>query len=340
MSDKEYQPWERNELNKNSKGGTELTMEGIISHVDPELLFDFQLIAARVRDLHKDKIRIYHLHDLPEDPEASHLKNSSSRDRFHKLVFSSNWQYNRYCDVLGIPRNDLSAIIETAIEPIDIKTINKSKDEVRLIYTSTPHRGLELLVPVFIELCKKHDNITLDVFSSFKIYGWQDADKPYEELFKICREHPKINYHGFAKSNTDVREALAKAHILAYPCIWQETSCRSVIEAMSAGLLCVHPNYAALSDTAGGMNFMYQWNEDRTAHANRFFHSLDHAITNVNSDDMQNYLKLVKIYADSRFNMSKNTSIWTNLLMELKDRFPTVESRKMPGLMFTYEAGR
>jgi len=339
MSDKEYQPWTRNESNKNSKGGTEMTMEGIVSHVDPELLFDFQLIAARVRELHNDKIRIYHLHDLPEDPEASHLKNLSSRDRFHKLVFSSNWQYNRYCDVLGIPRNSFCAVIETAVEPIDIKTINKSKDEVRLIYTSTPHRGLELLVPVFIELCKKHDNITLDVFSSFKIYGWEDADKPYEELFEICRNHPKINYYGSGKSNTDVREALAKAHILAYPSIWQETSCRSVIEGMSAGLLCVHPNYAALSDTAGGLNLMYQWDEDKTAHAHRFYHSLDYAIDNVNSDDMQNYAKLVKIYADARFNWNKNTTVWTNLLMELKNRYPTAESRKMPGLMFNYEVG-
>ena len=64
MSDKEYQPWTRNESNKNSKGGTEMTMEGIVSHVDPELLFDFQLIAARVRELHNDKIRIYHFYFL------------------------------------------------------------------------------------------------------------------------------------------------------------------------------------------------------------------------------------------------------------------------------------
>lgn len=331
--------FEVNEISANSKGGTELMRMGLEERLDPALLGDFQIICSRVRKIEEDKIRVYWLHDLPEDPETNHLKGSASRDRFHKLVFCGNWQYNRYRDYLGVPHNDTGIVLETAIDPIDYKLINKSKDEVRLIYTSTPQRGLELLVPVFIELCKKHDNIVLDVFSSFNIYGWSEADKPYEALFEMCRNHPKINYHG-NQPNEVVREALAKAHIHAYPSIWMECNSRSVIEAMSAGLLCVHPNFAGLPDTAGGLNFMYQWDEDKTAHANRFFHSLDNAITTVNQDELQNYLKLVKIYADSRYNWSKVSSQWNDLLQELKHRYPTAESRKLPGVMFNYKVGK
>ena len=331
--------FEVNEISANSKGGTELMRMGLEERLDPALLEDFQIICSRVRKIEEDKIRVYWLHDLPEDPETNHLKGSASRDRFHKLVFCGNWQYNRYRDYLGVPHNDTGIVLETAIDPIDYKLIDKSKDEVRLIYTSTPQRGLEILVPVFIELCKKHDNIVLDVFSSFNIYGWSEADKPYEQLFDMCRNHPKINYHG-NQPNEVVREALAKAHIHAYPSIWMECNSRSVIEAMSAGLLCVHPNFAGLPDTAGGLNFMYQWDEDKTAHANRFFHSLDNAITTVNQDELQNYLKLVKIYADSRYNWSKVSSQWNDLLQELKHRYPTAESRKLPGVMFNYKVGK
>lgn len=331
--------FEVNEISANSKGGTELMRMGLEERLDPALLEDFQIICSRVRKIEEDKIRVYWLHDLPEDPETNHLKGSASRDRFHKLVFCGNWQYNRYRDYLGVPHNDTGIVLETAIDPIDYKLINKSKDEVRLIYTSTPQRGLELLVPIFIELCKKHDNIVLDVFSSFNIYGWSEADKPYEQLFEMCRNHPKINYHG-NQPNEVVREALAKAHIHAYPSIWMECNSRSVIEAMSAGLLCVHPNFAGLPDTAGGLNFMYQWDEDTTAHANRFFHSLDNAITTVNQEELQNYLKLVKIYADSRYNWSKVSSQWSDLLQELKHRYPTAESRKLPGVMFNYKVGK
>ena len=331
--------FELNEISANSKGGTELMREGLVERLDPKLLEDFQIICSRVRKIEEDKIRVYWLHDLPEDPETNHLKGSASRDRFHKLVFCGNWQYNRYRDYLGIPHNDTGIVLETAITPIDVKDIVKSTEEIRLVYTSTPQRGLELLVPVFIELCKKHDNIVLDVFSSFNIYGWSEADKPYEALFDICRNHPKINYHG-NQPNAVVREALAKSHILAYPSIWMECNSRSVIEAMSAGLLCVHPNFAGLPDTAGGLNFMYQWDEDRTAHANRFFHSLNSAIETVNNQDLQNYLKLVKIYADSRYNWGKIAAQWTDQLMELRNRYPTAESRKLPGVMFNYKVGK
>lgn len=322
-----------NEISKNSKGGTELMKMGLEERLPAELLEDFQIICSRVRKIEEDKIRVYWLHDLPEDPETNHLKQEASRDRFHKIVFCGNWQYNRYVDFLGVPQNDKCITLETAIEPITFDP--KPMDEIRLIYTSTPQRGLELLVPVFEELCKKHDNIVLDVFSSFSIYGWPESDKSFEALFERCRNHPKINYHG-AQPNDVVREALKKAHILAYPSIWMECNSRSVIEAMSAGALCVHPNFAGLSDTSGGLNFTYQWDQDKNAHANRFFGVLDHAISAVKQEELQNYLKFVKVYTDSRYNWTKVASQWKDMLEGLKQRYPTVESRKVPAEMFTY----
>lgn len=56
---------ERNETNKNSKGGTELMAEGLEKYVDKELLSKFQIIPSRVRDINPDKIPILWLHDLP-----------------------------------------------------------------------------------------------------------------------------------------------------------------------------------------------------------------------------------------------------------------------------------
>jgi len=300
------------------------------------LIDDFQIICSRVRELDKDKIKIYWLHDLPEDPETNHLKESSSRDRFHKLVFCGNWQYTRYRDYLGVPHDSKSVVIDNGVDPIP--AFEKSKDEVRLIYFSTPQRGLELLVPVFEDLCKKHDNIVLDVFSSYSIYGWEDADKRFEKVFEKCKQHPKINYHG-SQPNEVVREALQKAHIMAYPSIWMECNSRATIEAMSAGLLCVHPNYGGLVDTSGGLNFMYQWDNNQQAHASIFHAALSHAIDTVNLESTQNYLKLVKVYADTRYGWDKIVPQWEGLLRVLKDKYPTTESRKIQQLMFKYKTG-
>ena len=327
--------FEENEVSKNSQGGTEMMKRGLAERLPPDAADEFQVICSRVRDLEDDKIRIYWLHDLPEDPETNHLKDEISRGRFHKLVFCGQWQYYRYQHMLGVPYDTHSTIIETAIDPIPF--VEKSKDEIRLIYTSTPQRGLGLLVPVFEKLAEEYDNIVLDVYSSFKIYGWDDADKQFEPLYKRMRAHPKINYHSYA-SNEDVRTALQKAHIFAYPSIWTECNSRSLIEAMSAGLLCVHPNRGGLIDTSGGLNFMYQGSDDVQEHAGTFYFALKNAIDIVNTEQIQDYLKLTKTYADSRFNWTKITSQWQDLMASLKAQYPTEESRKIKnaGPMFVY----
>jgi UDP-glucose:(glucosyl)LPS alpha-1,2-glucosyltransferase len=327
--------FDTNEISVNSKGGTELLKMELEKRLPEGLIDDFQIICSRVRQIEDDKIKVYWLHDLPEDPETSHLKSSESRDRFHQLVFCGQWQYTRYRDYLGVPHDQNSIVIDNGVQPIEAH--KKPNGEVRLVYFSTPQRGLEILVPVFEELCKKHDNIVLDVFSSYSIYGWHEADKRFEQVFERCKQHPKINYHG-TQPNEVVRAALKNAHIMAYPSIWMECNSRAVIEAMSAGLLCVHPNYGGLVDTAGGMNMMYQWDNDINRHANVFAAVLSHAIDTVQAEQTQNYLQLVKTYADTRYSWDRIVPQWVGLLNNLKQRFPTPESRKMQP-MFTYKIG-
>lgn len=325
-------PFEENEISVKSSGGTEMVKRMIASRLPDGLADDFQIICSRVREIQEDKIRIYWLHDLPHDPETNHLKDKTSQDRFHKIVFCGNWQYNQYISALGIHQTDKLAVIDTPIEPIE--WMPKSTDEIRLVYTSTPQRGLQILVPVFEKLCEKYDNVYLDVFSSFEIYGWGEADAQFKDLFDRCRNHPRIVYHGF-QPNEVVRAALQKAHVFAYPSIWQECNSRALIEAMSAGLMCVHPNLAGLSDTSGNLTTMYQWDEDMNRHAALFYQLLDSAVGVVNQEGMQNYLRYVKTYADTRFNVSKITKQWEELLDYMKIKYP-VETRGLPKPQFVY----
>lgn len=326
--------WSRNEQNQNSRGGTEMMMEGIISRLDPKFHDKFQLIPSRVRELHDDRIRIYHLHDLPWDAETNHLKDENSRNRFHKIVYCGNWQMNQYQTMLGIPQDQKTCVIDTAINPFSSIQKPDPKEEIRLIYTSTPQRGLNILVPVFKKLCEKYDNIVLDVFSSYKIYGWADGDSKFEELFEECRSHPKINYHGFA-SNEVVREHVAKAHIFAYPSIWPECNSRSLIEAMSAGCVCVHPNFAGLSDTSGSITVQYHWDKDQNVHANMFYAVLNDVIEKLRHSDMMPYLQFQKTYADFRFNWNRISNQWNSLCEALLNEYEG-KDLAVPAPKFTY----
>lgn len=325
--------WEENEISKNSVGGTEITKRSLQASIDPELLKHFQIIPSRVRELDVNRIRIYHLHDLPEDPECNKLRDLNHRNQFHKLVFSSNWQQQDFVSKLSLPLDEKMLVLETPINPIEVHT--KPTDQVNLVYFSTPQRGLELLVPVFEELSKSHPNIHLHVHSSFLIYGWKELDDKFATLYDRIRAHPQMIYHGVT-SQEDLREAMKSYHILAYPNIWKETSCRVLMEAMSAGMLCIHPNLAALPDTSGGLTSQYQYLEDTNKHANMFYQFLEHAISVVLHEDIQKYLRFVKAYADNRFQLGKVSAQWTHTLEDLLKQYPTAESRAITSRQFVY----
>lgn len=319
------------EVSAKAMGGTELMGSRLESSIDPELLSNFQIIRSRVRDLDETKVRILWLHDLPGDPESQHLANGGWK-KFHKLVFVSNWQMQAYINYYNIPWSHC-VVMGNAITPIEYH--EKPTDVIRLAYWSTPHRGLNILVPVFTKLAEKYDNIELDVYSSFKLYGWEERDKPFEELFEACRNHPKINYHGTV-SNDELREGLKQSHIFAYPSTWVETSCLCLMEAMSAGLLCVHPNLGALYETGANWTSMYQFIEDPNDHAAHFYKHLDDAITYLNNESIQSRIASQKGYADVFYNWDIRAHQWAALLQSLVN-----EPREIPKeeAVFQYNVG-
>ena len=325
-------PIESDELSKNAKGGTELMKHKLAEVINPALLDEFQIIPSRVRTLDETKVRILWCHDLPGDPESDNAFQKIGHESFHKIVFVSNWQMQAYVQNYNIPWSKC-IVMQNAITPIE--NHEKPTDKVNIIYHTTPHRGLNLLVPVFKKLSETHENIHLDVYSSFKVYGWDERDRQYQPLYDEIAAMPNATYHG-AVSNEEVKEALKKAHIYAYPSTWLETSCISLIEAMSAGLVCVHPNYGALYETAANWTQMYQFQDDPQRHANMMYSMLDTIIPNLNKDSTQMMLKGQKSYTDMFYNWNVRALQWQTLLQSLVN-----EPRAIPkssGAFFTYKS--
>ena len=317
------------DMTKKSRGGSEMMAARLESRLDPELLTHFQIHVSRVGPVDESKIQLLQLQDLPGDPASEHLKNGGY-NKFERLIFVSNWQMQNYIQFYGIPWYKCT-VMHNAIEPI--VEHEKDDDKVRLIYHTTPHRGLEILVPAFQELAKKHDDVHLDVYSSFSIYGWDDRDRPYEPLFDIIRNHPQMTYHG-AKPNEEVREALKRAHIFAYPSIWMETSCMALMEAMSANCVCVHPNLGALYETAANHTWQYQFQDNKQDHLNTFFQILQGAVQAVREGDaaLLDGLNKQSQYADRFYNVDITKYAWSSLLGSIlqKKRIPYNHSEIVP----------
>lgn len=309
----------RDEMTKNAMGGTELLAHRLVNNVDTKLMKGWQIHQSRVGDRDSSKRQILWCHDLAEDPAVAHLGKDDGWKMYDKIVFVSSWQQEQYKIYHDVPYSH-GVVIPNAIEAIEEH--QKPQDEtIRLIYTSTPHRGLTLLFAAFEVLAKRYPNIHLDVYSSFKLYGWGERDKQFNLIFDKCNNHPQVTYHG-SQTNTVVRKALKRSDIFAYPSIWKETSCLCLIEAMSAGLQCVHSNLAALPETSMGLTNMYGYVEDPQEHVNIFAAHLD-SVIRVHQQHLQNrtllrnMLNYPKPVIDSRYDIEAFKKRWTALLTML-----------------------
>jgi UDP-glucose:(glucosyl)LPS alpha-1,2-glucosyltransferase len=305
-------------------GGTELAKSWLYAHADKELLAQVNVVS-RPDDYKEGEKNILWIHDLPND--MPFLANKRARTMFDGIVFVSSWQQTVFFMNLGVAYSE-STVIRNAIRPITVSKERASRDkQIRLIYHPTPHRGLELLVPAFIELCKTYDNLHLDVYSNFDIYARPEANKAYEPVYKTCREHPNIAYHG-SQPNDVVRQALSNADIFAYPCIWRETSCISAMEAMSAKCLIVAPDYCALPETIANFGESYSWTEQADQHIARFSAALERAISRIGSVEVEKHLDEQKQYADRYYNWDFRVLEWNRYLAEIVE----APKKKMSGL--------
>jgi glycosyltransferase involved in cell wall biosynthesis len=301
-------------VSTNARGGTEMMRDRLIRNADSELLSKVAVHFSRPRQLYDDVPNILYCHDLAEDPENKILENEGW-SKFDHIVFVSAWQRDQFIVKYGIPHSRCT-VVHNAIEKI-YDPVEKKTDKIKFIYHTTPHRGLELLYHVFDALCKKHDNIELDVYSSFDIYGWPERDEPYQELFRKIKDHPNMNYFGTV-SNEKVLKALDEAHIFLYPCIWKETSCIALIEAIKSQVLCIHPNYGALPETSAAASVMYEYTENIQDHVN-YAYSVTNAILNVMKDNEKyfNGVTLSDRYSLVKNNISSFTSLWNSVLLNV-----------------------
>lgn len=300
-------------------GGTELIYNRVMARLDDDVKDEFVIIPQRVRmdHLNDDRQKILWLHDLPEDPESAHLKDEIKRNAFSKFVFPSNWALWDFHQKLGVPYED-SVVIPNCIEPIPIHEKPKGQKK-KIIYFSTPHRGLNLLESAIRIMEDSRNDFELDVYSSFKLYGrdQQDQMPEFQELYGRLDELNSVNYHGTV-SNDEIRKALTETHILAYPSTYLETSCLVAIEAMAAGCMAVVPNWGALPETCKDFATMYPWSSSDQQHAATHYHYLCAALNNFWTDNVQSLLSMQVAYYNYYYSMDMCAAKWNSMLRSLK----------------------
>ena len=299
-----------------SKGGSELLHENLVHKLGKNDLQGINLIINHLSQelLKSDQINILWNHHNTDQPPIQAYRNKELLKQIQYFVYVSNWQYEKYRYHFNISENR-SLVIKNAIQPIELK---EKPNKIRLIYTSTPWRGLDVLLDAFTLLSR--DDVELDVYSSTIIYGtWfhEQNEKDYKALFQRAESMKNVNYHGYA-SNEEIRDALSRSHVFAYPCTWEETSCLTAIEAGMAGLNLVTTNLGALYETINSWGRLVGYDSNKVNLTRKFAFALNRAIDEYWTKETQERLQEQHVYYKKFYSWDSRISEWRNFLSQIK----------------------
>jgi glycosyltransferase involved in cell wall biosynthesis len=299
-------------------GGSELMYYTMSSMVEPGWEKDINLILSfcdpKLLDPTKKNVIWQQLNTNEESIAAmADPKFIESVDYF---VWVSYWVYEKYRQKFNVPAYK-SIVIRNATQPIEFK--ERSKDgKIKLVYTSTPWRGLDILVNAFKKL--NRDDVELDVFSSTKIYGpnfEKITEGQFDWLWELCRTTPGVTYHGY-QPNEVVRDYISKAHIFSYPNTFEETSCIAAIEALTAGCQFITTGYGALPETCGDWATYIPYGPNRDMMADRFAYELDNAIDNYWSTETQAKIRLQSQHYNALHTWPIRAQEWQNFFDKIR----------------------
>jgi glycosyltransferase involved in cell wall biosynthesis len=207
-----------------------------------------------------------------DQPIVAPLAQPEQRDAWGGFAFVSEWQQERFIEQFGIPRNKVR-VLRNAISPSFAETplapawFERQEPPV-LTYTSTPFRGLDVLLLAFRIIRKEIPQLRLRVFSSMAIYHVKAAQDQYRPLYAQCIAEG-VDYRG-PLGQAKLAQELRGVAGLAYPSTFPETSCIAALEAMASGAFIFTTRLGALPETTSGFGFLVDAEPDPQILAERF----------------------------------------------------------------------
>lgn len=306
----------------NSNGGAEQLAQKLVEVVDQDLLKHFNIVCSPNSPaqnwLHSDKIRIYWCHN-PLQFNKMHLED------YHRYVFISHYHLNKVAKKRKIPSEKIKVILN-AIESIRSFAPKPSVQEgIRFIHHVHPRKALHVLLPAFDKLTKKYDNVHLEVYGTVDLYGWREDEREYEEVFKIIDNNPRIINRGTVERDL-LEVALNDSHVFVHPANEIELSCLSLMEAMSAGCVCLHSSNGAMYETAANWTQMYQYTENEELHIDRLYNEMIKVVDNI--EELLYTTNEAQEYVSRFYNWKERAVDWNTFLEDTLNEIEDTSIRR------------
>ena len=308
------------------RGGTELQLEMLYKHCDNALLDQVQIctsIPYKV-PLDPNKLNILWQKNSYDQPNLyDFFSNPINHNKYDWYVFNSHWNYEKFRHYFKIP-TEKSMVIKNGCYHFPQRKIYKKGDPIKLIYHSTPWRGLSVILGAMQYI--KNPNVTLDVYSSTKIYGEEfhkENDHLYKPLFDQAEYLKNVNYMGY-KPHEYILERITDYQMWTHPSVFEETFGIGALEAMSSGLYLITTNYGALFETCSEWPIYVNYTNNLEALAQRFAHAIDMACETLHQNYIQEHIEEQQKFAKRFYSWEKKGKEWEAFLKgALHERQPT-----------------
>lgn len=297
------------------RGGTELLYNNLIKHVGQAWQQHVNLIVSFCDpgQIQAGKTNVVWQHLMHDQAATQGMNSAEFVQSVDQFVYVSDWQLQQFRQKFNI-ESAHNVVIKNAIDALVHQ--EKPSGKIKLIYTSMPNRGLDILLDAF-DLMNRSD-VELTVFSSNIIYGLnysKSVGPQHEKLFHRCRNTTGVTYRGYAM-NKAVRQALQQSHILAYPSTYEETSCLAAIEAGAAGCKIVTTALGALPETCAHWADYVEYTTDRQELITRYAHALNNAVNEYQHHDSK--LKQQSDWFNEYYSWQSRKHTWHDFLNHTK----------------------
>jgi glycosyltransferase involved in cell wall biosynthesis len=187
-----------------------------------------------------------------------------------------------------------------------------------MVYTSTPWRGLDVLLAA-MEAVQKNEHVELDVYSSTQIYGDQfkeHNDDAFKHLYEKAKSLPNVNYMGYIE-HSELMKKLHTYDVYIHPSTFEETFCLAAMESLAAGLIVVTTDLGALPEICAGFPIYVPYMKSKKDLAQKFAFTINQMPAFVNAAN-PDALKFQQDYYRNFYHWDIIKGYWENFLNGIK----------------------
>lgn len=195
--------------------------------------------------------------DDTDQPSFEPLRNDHYRAAFLgqvRWVFALSSYQSFQFQALGIPQDRITQT-RNGVDLALFSGSDRSDRAMRCLYTSTPFRGLHVLLSLWPLIHREVPSAELHIYSSMAVYHRSERPE-YEALYELAERTPGVTHVG-SVAQPRLAAALCEARLWLYPNTFPETSCIAAMEAQAAGCVLVTSSAGALPETAAGNLFVH-----------------------------------------------------------------------------------